>query len=68
MSEDLILDINGSGQDAMAGSCNDSSKPLGVTKGGEFFQKLNNYQLLKTYSDDGVSAQLWRKNITKTVY
>jgi hypothetical protein len=37
MSEELILDIPGSGQDAMAGSCNESNKPSGVIKDGEFF-------------------------------
>jgi hypothetical protein len=39
MSEELILDITGSGQDAMAGSCNENNKPFGVMKGGEFFSK-----------------------------
>jgi hypothetical protein len=34
-----ILDITGSGQEAMADSCNESNKPLGVMKGGEFFSK-----------------------------
>jgi hypothetical protein len=33
------LDIAGSGQDAMAGSCDESNKPSGVVKGGEFFSK-----------------------------
>jgi hypothetical protein len=68
MSEDLILEITGSGQDAMPGSCNESNKPSGDMKGGNSFQNLNNCQLLKTDSDDGVSAQLWHKNTPKTIY
>jgi hypothetical protein len=39
MSKDLILDITGSGEDAIAGSCNDSNKPSGVMKRREFFSK-----------------------------
>jgi hypothetical protein len=48
MSEDLILDIAGSGQDAMAGSFNDSNKPSGVMKGGEFFSK---FEQLSAFQD-----------------
>jgi hypothetical protein len=60
MSEDLILDITGSEYRMQWQALVMRVINLWVLcKLGNSFQNLNNYQLLKTDSDDGVSAQLW---------
>jgi len=39
------LDLNSSGQDPVAGSCEYGSEPLGSIKGGKFLDKPCDYQL-----------------------
>jgi hypothetical protein len=49
------LDSSGSGQAPLAGSCEHGNEPSGPTRGGEFFDHLSEYWLLKKDSAHGAT-------------